>query len=248
VVQLVSNARADLSETGFLIAESNHRIANNLTVIAGLLRLQAADIVREGNALSPQDIRLLLEEVGGRIETVGRLHRLFADTAHGGPLDLRQYLQEIADAAIGSMSFAGDMTLGTPLSGPCLIPAHQALSVGFIVGELVTNAVKYAHPAGVKGRIELGCDPRPQGAILIRVADDGVGLPEGFDPKQEGGLGMRMVRSLAEQLNASLIFDSSPIGLAVRLLIPQASGPKLADAPSRTAALELASSKSGPTA
>jgi two-component sensor histidine kinase len=130
--------------------------------------------------MTPEDACLLLEEVGGRIETVGRLHRLFADAGHGEPLDLRQYLRDIAEAAVGSMSVAGDTSLTPILSTACLISAQHALSVGFIVGELVTNAVKYAHPAGVKGRIELSCHPRPEGAILIQVSDDGVGLPEGF--------------------------------------------------------------------
>ena len=65
-----------------------------------------------------------------------------------------------------------------------------------------------------------GCFRRPGGAILIQIADDGVGLPEGFDPAKDGGLGMRMVRMLADQLGASLTFESTGIGLTVRLLIP----------------------------
>jgi two-component sensor histidine kinase len=105
-------------------------------------------------------------------------------------------------------------------SAACTIPAQQALPIGFVVGELVTNAVKYAHPASVKGRIDLGCFRRPGGAILISIADDGVGLPERFDPEKDGGLGMRMVRMLSDQLNASLTFESTGIGLTVRLLIP----------------------------
>jgi two-component sensor histidine kinase len=80
--------------------------------------------------------------------------------------------------------------------------------------------VKYAHPAAVKGRIELGCYRRPAGGILIQIADDGVGMPEGFDPAKDGGLGMRMVRMLSDQLGASLTFESTGVGLTVRLLIP----------------------------
>ena len=92
--------------------------------------------------------------------------------------------------------------------------------MGFIIGEVVTNAVKYAHPAGVKGRIDVGCHARPEGAILVQIADDGVGLPEGFDPRRDGGLGMRMVRMRAGQLGANLAFESTSMGLTVRLLIP----------------------------
>jgi two-component sensor histidine kinase len=219
-IQLVANDLTQTPTAEILIGESNHRIANNLTLIAGLLRLQAADVAKAGQPLSAADACLLLEEVGGRIETVGRLHRLLADAGRGESLDLHQFLHDIAEAAIGSMSRAGDMTLGAAMGDACTIPAHQALPIGFVVGELVTNAVKYSHPAGVKGCIKLSCHKRPEGAVLIQIADDGVGLPEGFDPKKDGGLGMRMVRMLADQLRASLSFEATGIGLTVRLLIP----------------------------
>jgi two-component sensor histidine kinase len=219
-VQLVAADLAEASAHELLIGESNHRIANNLTLIAGLLRLQAAEVAKTAKPLSAEEACLLLEEAGGRIETVGRLHRLLANAGRGESVDLQQFLHDIAEAAVGSMSVAGGMALETGSTGVCAIPAHQALPIGFVVGELVTNAVKYSHPAGVRGRIEVGCHPRPEGAILIHIADDGVGLPEGFDHRRGGGLGMRMVRMLTDQLGANLSFDSSPIGLTVRLLIP----------------------------
>jgi two-component sensor histidine kinase len=221
-VQLVGDDLTHASPADILIGESNHRIANNLTLIAGLLRLQAADVAKSGRTLSAEDACLLLEEVGGRIETVGRLHRLLAGVGHTETLDLHQFLRDIAEAAIGSMSLAGDMILAQTLPGACAIPPHQALPLGFVVGELVTNAVKYAHPTGIKGRVEVMCGPRPEGAILVQIVDDGIGLPEGFDPRHDGGLGMRMVRLLADQLGASLSFDSGDVGLTVRLLIPPA--------------------------
>lgn len=214
-----------------LIAESNHRIANNLTLIAGLIRLQASGVAREGRTLNAEEARLLLDEVGGRIETVARLHRLLAGAGHGSVIALGRYLHDIADAAVASMSARGDITLISTSNDVCEIAAQQALPVGFIVGEVVTNAVKYAHPAGVKGRIVLGCHSRPHGATLIEISDDGVGLPEGFDPRRDGGLGMRMVRSLADQLGASLNFNSSDIGLTMRLLIPPGRADETDDLP-----------------
>ncbi len=211
---------ADGPAPDLVIAESNHRIANNLTLIAGLLRLQASSLAKEKRSLTAEDMRLLIEEVGGRIETVARLHRLLANASRGSALVLSKYLHDIAEAAVGSMAALGGVTFVHSTGDPCEIEPHQALPVGFIVGELVTNAVKYAHPTGVKGRIELGCHPRPHGTVLIQVSDDGVGLPDGFDPRKDGGLGMRMVRSLADQLGANLNFESSEFGLSVRLLIP----------------------------
>lgn len=208
-----------------LVAEANHRIANNLTLIASMVRLQAAEVGKAGRALSAAQVSSLLEEIGERIQTVGRLHRLLAHSSQTEPLDLSQYLFDVAEAAVDSMSQTGEMALsweGLARAG-CQAAPNQALLIGFIVGELVTNAVKYAHPTGVPGSITLGCAPRPEGAVMIKVTDDGVGLPDGFDVRRGGGLGMRMTRALADQLGASLTFDSGDTGLTVRLLVPASS-------------------------
>lgn len=203
-----------------LIAESNHRIANNLTLIAGMLRLRASDIARQGRGMSAEEASLMLAEVGERIQTVGRLHRLLAQAEGGEALELGEYLHDIAATAVGSMSMSGAMVLERGRISPCKAHPREALLIGFIVGELVTNSVKYAHPSGVSGRIQFSCEPRPEGAVLIVVADDGVGLPDGFNPRRDGGLGMRTVRGLADQLGATLTFDSNGVGLTARLLVP----------------------------
>ena len=80
--------------------------------------------------------------------------------------------------------------------------AERALSYGFIVTELVINAVKYAHPAGAPGRIDVRRRAAGRDAIVLSVTDDGVGLPEGFDPEIDGGLGFRSVHSMARRLGA----------------------------------------------
>jgi two-component sensor histidine kinase len=225
-VELVRDYLADESAAGndalpaeMLVAESNHRIANNLTLIAGLVRLQASGLAKAGGVMTAVEACQLLEEVSVRIDAVGRLHRLLA-TRQGQPkLDLGQYLQEVASAAAASMSAQGETSLVFRSTAACEISTRQALPIGFIVGELVTNAVKYAHPTGVAGRIEIGCHRSSRGATLIQIADDGVGLPEGFDPQSDGGLGMRVVRSLAAQIGASLTFKADDIGLTVRLQV-----------------------------
>ncbi|HUO23877.1 MAG TPA: sensor histidine kinase [Caulobacteraceae bacterium] len=199
-----------------LVAESNHRIANNLSLVAGILRLQVNELTRSGRVLEPEQVGQLLAEVGARIETVGRLHRLLAQSAGASHMELGSYLQDIAQAAIQSMS-GSNVTL-KPMSGDhCEIPAQIALSVGFVVGEAVTNSVKYAHPCAVRGTIALHCARGGDGSTHIQVVDDGVGLPEGFDPRTDGGLGLRMMRTIAGQLGAKLTFDASGIGLAVDL-------------------------------
>jgi PAS domain S-box-containing protein len=92
--------------------------------------------------------------------------------------------------------------------------------IGLIVGEAVRNAIKYSHPTGVAGRIIVRCQQDDRGRITIDVTDDGVGLPENFDPKSDGGVGFRMMRALSERLEAGLTFESTSIGLGVSLEVP----------------------------
>jgi two-component sensor histidine kinase len=202
------------------LKESDHRIANNLTLVGGLLRLQAAEIVKRQRDLSPKEALLALEEASRRIETVGSLHRLLAQRSDNGDLDATKFLRDIAEATVFSQTHAGRACLTFLSSKECSVRAAQALPMGLIVGELVTNSVKYAHPAGVKGVISVMCDRNADGGIDLEVSDDGVGLPDGFHPQRAESLGLRLVRVLAQQLGARLTFIEPGIGLTVRVSAP----------------------------
>lgn len=200
------------------IAESNHRIANNLTLVSSMIRMHARSIEAGDEPMSNVEVRALLEEIGARIEAIANLHGLLARHDHDQPIDLSDYLREICEVVVSSLIFVGKAKLNYESNGACLIAPERALPAGLIIGELVTNAVKYAHPAGVIGEITVSCNSEP-GATVITVVDDGVGLPEGFDPMREGSLGLRLVRSLAHQLGARLAYDNTGIGLSVSLRI-----------------------------
>lgn len=205
-----------------LIAESNHRIANNLTMIAELGRMRGEELARSGRTLVAGEARDVLLEIAGRIEAVARLHHLLARAAPGGPPNLGSYLLDIALTVINSLSAPphGPRFLAE-VRGGSLAP-RQALTAGLIVVELVTNSVKYAHPAGVSGEIRLSCRQAEDGRTCIEVSDDGVGFPEDYDPRSQGGLGLRLAHSLAAQLDGELSFLQTDLGLTARLTIPQA--------------------------
>ena len=150
---------------------------------------------------------------------MGHFHRLLAQPADTHLIDLGPYLHEIARSAISAMSSPDATTLDPMACKTCELSNSQALLIGLIVGELVTNSVKYAHPAGVRGRIRVTCEPTGAHSA-IGVEDDGVGFPEGFDPSIDGGLGLRTARLLADQLRATLTFRSGPLGVIAHLLVP----------------------------
>jgi two-component sensor histidine kinase len=199
--------------------EANHRIANSLSILAVLVQMQKSSICKDSRVMSGEQVCAVLENIRGRLDAVARLHRLLADSQREGPIEVSGYLRGIAEAAISSISSAGHHELHFACDPGCLVAPEKALSLGLIVGELVTNAVKYSHPAGIGGQITLACRQGPEGHLTIEVSDDGVGMPDGFDPMKHGHLGFTLIRSLANQLAAEITFHNDALGLRVALQI-----------------------------
>jgi two-component sensor histidine kinase len=203
-----------------LAVEANHRIANHLAMLATLMRMHGKSIGGMPEPMSGEDVQLVLEEFAGRLDTVGTVHRLLADGSIGAPIDVAEYLRTIAQGLVSSLTAHGETTLEYVFPVTCVLPAEQAVALGFLIGELIANAVKYAHPARVRGAIRIEASKRDDDTIAIEVCDDGVGLPEDVDPLQSHSLGFRMIRMLAKQLGASISFDNYGLGLCCVLQIP----------------------------
>jgi two-component sensor histidine kinase len=200
------------SEADILLAEANHRIANNLMLLAGSVQLKAKGIGRSERTLSGPELQREMIEVATRIETVGMLHRLLSDTPRFAAVNFSAYVREICARVASSLDSLSRIDLDA-IDDTCVVTSQDALPLALIVHELVTNSLKYAHPAGVPGRIAISCGRDGEGTLYVVVADDGVGLPENLDPNTDGFHGFRVVRALVDQLGATIEFDSSPLGL-----------------------------------
>lgn len=148
-----------------------------------------------------------------------RANPLGPGTAGRRVVNLVELLDETCAALLSAIEHSGSLTR-LP-SDECAVTSDQAAVIGLIVGEAVTNAIKYSHPTGVPGKITIQCQQDDKGWITIDVTDDGVGLPENFDPQSDGDVGFRMMRALSERLEAALAFESSSLGLAVGLRLPK---------------------------
>lgn len=203
------------------IGEADHRIANSLSMISGLLRLHARDLHRKQEPVSSNDIVLIIEEAISRIEAVAMLHRFLSVEPDRRAVDLDQYLFRVCDAVISSVASDRKIEPIYRLGSGQLVSPQIAVSIGLIVTELLTNSIKYAHPTGIEGKAVIATTLDGD-HLAIDVEDDGVGLPVDHDPASDGSLGFRLVRSMATQCGGSVEFQSSEIGLRVRLVVPQA--------------------------
>jgi two-component sensor histidine kinase len=192
--------------------EADHRIANSLAVISGLVRVRArAD---QGHANET-----FLLEIADRIDTVAKLHRLIAHP-NSDAVELHIYLQEICQRLGSALATkaAPSFSVSCPLDQT--VPFSVAMPLGLITAELFSNSLKYAHPTGLPAKISISCkgvaeDGLP--ALLYEYEDDGVGFPEGFDISNDGNLGMRFIRSLSDQLQGKQNWISDPLGVHFEL-------------------------------
>ena len=208
-------------EDGFVgMAETDHRIANNLASLSGVIRLQRNAISKSAKAFTSEQVCMLLEDIDARIEVTAKLHRSLARSKNGDGVNLGDFLEEIADM-IGALNPAGtiDLTVDNTCDGH--IDPRHALHVGLITAELLTNASKYAHPSGLVVKVGIRCETNGDGSFTVEVTDDGIGFPEKFDPDHDGGLGFQLMRALANGLNASLEFEHDSLGVRASLVRPK---------------------------
>jgi len=206
-----------------LVAEANHRIANSLTLLVSVVRMQAAQMRRQPGPLSPADVRLMLEGIAARINTISQLHRLLSHADADGVTNLKPHLKDVADALVAALS-SPEQTVKVAHSGnDCMVMMCHVQPIILILCEIFINAMKYAHPAGVPLLMSVDCRAGGGGRLVLTAGDDGVGLPEDFDIRHGGGLGFRVMRSLAAEIGADFTIHSSGLGLSFRLSLPEAS-------------------------
>ena len=202
-----------LETKDMLLHEVNHRVKNSLQLVTALLSLQAAQA-------ADAELRENLLEARGRVAVVASMHqRLYSTSAHDR-VDLIGYLRELAAENVAAHGAQGLIALDFLAEGELVLELSKAVPLALIVGELLTNAFKYAFPGGRSGTVCVAVT-RDAGEVRIVVGDDGVGLPDGFSINGAGSLGMKIVRSLGRQIGATVASETTTPG--TRFVIELAS-------------------------
>jgi|UniRef100_Q07NZ3 two-component sensor histidine kinase len=194
-----------------LRGESDYRIAKSLTMISGMIRLRAF----RGDLVDPQAVLL---EIADRIDAVGALHSLLADSI-SGTVQLSAYLEEICLRGMRALSSC-PVELSVTCRPEHVVPFRVALPLGLITAELFSNSVKHAHPADASSKVTIICSRPSTDTLRYVYQDDGIGLPEDFDCVRDGHLGMRLIQSLSERIRGTHLWSSSPRGIRFELALP----------------------------
>jgi len=199
------------------LAEANHRIANSLTLLVSMVRMQAVAIKKSGESYSNAEVRHLLDGVAARISTISQLHRILSHVGTDGVISLKPHMHEVTDALVAALSSPEQQVRIMHTGGDCLVLTRHVQPIVLMLCEIFVNAMKYAHPAGVPLIMVVDCQASADGRLVLTISDDGVGLPEGFVPERDGGLGFKVMGKLADEIGGQLEIRSTHLGLSFRL-------------------------------
>ena len=197
-----------------LLREQAHGVANNFATVAAFIGMKSRSI-SDGAAKS------ILDEAIEQVKVMGSVHRRLRGGDRTATLDSRDFLDELCDELQASMA------RGRLLSIECKaesfpLCSDQAVPLGLIVNELVTNAIKHAFPQSRQGRIRVALVAR-QNRMLLSVEDDGAGFVHG--KQRPAGMGQDLVRGLVRQLEGDLEVKTTKKGTSFRVSSPYASPP-----------------------
>jgi two-component sensor histidine kinase len=199
-----------------LLQELHHRVKNNLQTVIGLLNIHAAPI-RDAAALKA------VQEATERIQVIALAHRYLYGGDAPDQLPLSDYISELCGLLHeANASAEQEIEIETSLE-QVQVSIDNAAPLALILNELISNALRHAFPNRSRGTIsvQLERDRDQPGIVQITVADDGVGLPQGFSLDSAHSAGLRILRSLVQQLDGTLTFESTN-GTTFRLRLPLA--------------------------
>lgn len=204
--------RRALADKDLLAREIDHRIKNSLSMVGGLLRMQE-------RAVSSPEAKEALAEASARLLAVARIHEQLYRSKDVATVEFGSYLERLTGDVTNSLGRA-DAQVEVE-AGTMVLAVDQALPLGLIASELLTNALKYARREEGSSLIRVIFETAEEGTDLrLVVADDGPGLPDGFDMTEQTGLGMRLVLSLSSQLGATFEAANAGDGAQFTVRIP----------------------------
>jgi len=188
-------------EKAVLLKELNHRVKNNLQMVSSLLSLQ-------GNQLGDHPAAEAINAGKMRVEALSMIHqKLYQDDVHTSIL-IKEHLQLLVSNLLYSY---GDPFKPSIVVEPSAMEMDidTAIPLSLIVNELVTNAMKYAFEGIQHPELKISL-VQPNGYYHLEISDNGVGIDQEKDTSNSFGL--RLVRSLVDQLHGNLEIDNNPAG------------------------------------
>jgi PAS domain S-box-containing protein len=184
--QLEKQLKAALEEKETLLREVHHRVKNNLQTVMSLIQMRSPEI-------HDADSRRVLNQLQEQIRTISMIHNEFFHSVRVSQVAMQSYLELLARYIPKTFYDKENIRMEVHCNGIILNDTY-AMSCGLIVNELVTNALKYAFPAGFREQPAIGVKMwNEDTTCFLQVSDNGVGLPGSLDIKNPSTIGLQLV-------------------------------------------------------
>lgn len=202
-----------LEEKEALLRELYHRTKNNMQIINSLLNLEAGFFKDPG-------LKSIFQDMENRIHSMALVHQKLYQSKDLSRVYLKEYIDELVNRlksvyvlVEGSINIVLDIE-NLPLQ------IDSAIPFGLILNELVSNSYKHGFLENTKGEIIISLHKYPEGSIKLIVCDNGIGVREGFDFRENSRMGLRSVFWIGEQqLRGEVIFEQANSGGGVKCTV-----------------------------
>lgn len=194
--KVTANLRASEERKEALLREVHHRVKNNLAVICSLFYLQSADT-------RDQQTAQIFRDMENRVHSMALVHESLYGSENLARIDFAVYAQTLAKNIFSSHGSPSISVRLKSVMDPVIMGADLAVPCGLILNELISNALKHAFPKNTDGEVKVTLRNKPDGVCSLCVEDSGVGIPAGLEVNTNKSLGLRLVRSLTQQIHGT---------------------------------------------
>lgn len=183
-------------EKEVMLKEIHHRVKNNLQIVRSLIRFQT-DKVSDPRTLE------LFNECVNRVGAMALVHEQTYMSKDLANINVANYLNSLVRDLVSAYNIRLKLKMDVDIQVDTL-GVDTLTPLGLLINEVVSNSFKHAFKGRDAGTIMLHLSGTEEGGLLLRVGDDGVGLPDQGTWHKPNSLGMDLIHTLSGQLNASM--------------------------------------------
>lgn len=198
-----------VNEKDWLVKEIHHRVKNNLQIVMSLLNSQSAYIDNEP-ALTA------IHNSQHRVHAMSLIHQKLYNSENVSSIAISNYIRELASYLSDSFNMGRRILFDLAIE-PLEMDVSQAVPLGLILNEAITNSLKYAFPGDREGVIKITLLNTSGNQYLLELSDNGIGIPSHLKDKKTGSLGMSLMAGLSEDLDGSFSIENNN-GTVIRIL------------------------------
>jgi two-component sensor histidine kinase/tetratricopeptide (TPR) repeat protein len=205
---LVKEQNKLINEKEWLIKEIHHRVKNNLQIVMSLLNSQSAYINNEPALTAIHDSQ-------HRVHAMSLIHQKLYGSENVSTIDISVYIRELVSYLADSFDTGQRIRFEYNIE-PLEMDVSQAVPLGLILNEAITNSIKYAFPDNRSGAVSISLSNKGINHYLLTISDNGIGILSNFGDRKIGSLGMSLMQGLAEDLDGKLLIENNN-GTAIKI-------------------------------